>query len=51
VLGKLTCNGSEPDWFLLFDPINKTLEFESISFEKQFFASQEIKQSKNNTNK
>jgi len=50
-LEKLTCNGSEPDWFLLFDPSDKTLEFESISIKKQFFNSQEIKQSKNNTNK
>jgi len=50
-LEKLTCNGSEPDWFLLFDPIKKTIEFESISLEKRFFNSQEIKRSKNNTNK
>jgi len=47
----LTCNGSEPDWFMTLDPAKKTLELESISFEKIFFASLEIKPSKNNTNK
>ncbi len=49
-IANLTCNGSEPDWFLKLDVHKKIIEFESLSFAKQTFLPQAIKASKNNTN-